>query len=64
MQCVSPELKAAFKQGHQGKIFAIRALPGGTYICTLGEEEAKIWDIVTGRLVYDLFKPNDDQWMM
>jgi len=60
VQCVSPELKAAFEQGHQGKIFAIRALPGGTYICTLGEEEAKIWDIVTGRLVYDLFKPNNE----
>lgn len=59
LKCVSLELGAAFEQGHRGNIFAIRALPSGTYMFTLGESEAKVWDIVTGRKVYELSKGHD-----
>jgi len=57
---MSFETEAAFNQGHQDKIFAVRPLPGGKYICTLGVCEAKVWDIETGRRVCELFKKHED----
>jgi len=58
---VSRQTRAAFEQGHDGRISSLSILPDGRYIVTCGLDDgrAPLWNVASGKMVCDLAKKHD-----